>query len=63
MAILSVTGAMIEESVYTEMSAVTIATTVISDEETTVAKGDLSVIRDETARVSDLPKLSRKGRS
>ena len=62
MAILSATGGMIEESANTEMSAVTIvtivtiATTAISDEETTVVKGDLSVIRNESVRVSDLPK-------
>lgn len=44
---------MIEESGITEMSVVTIVTTVISDEGTTVVKGDLSGTRSESARESD----------
>lgn len=52
MVTLSVTGGMIEESVITEMSVVTIGTTVISDEGITVVKGGLSEIRNESVRVS-----------
>lgn len=61
--ILSVTGGSIGESVVTEMSVVITATIAISDEGITVAKGDLSGNRNESVRVSDLPKSSRRRRS